>query len=66
MRGIVSTGVIIRALLVFLILFIPLSAQQNSTGNEPRHHRYKLLDLGTLGGPNSACRVRDARLDLFL
>jgi probable HAF family extracellular repeat protein len=30
-----------------------LTAQQIPSGAGPQHHRYKLIDLGTLGGPNS-------------
>lgn len=30
-----------------------LTAQQIRPGGGPQHHKYKLIDLGTLGGPNS-------------
>ena len=41
---------------LFAALAMPLgtAAQNNSTQNpKPKHHTYKLIDLGTLGGPNS-------------
>jgi len=54
-----KTGTCIFALALFAALAIPsqLSAQQP---------RYKLVDVGTLGGPNSYqpcfCRVREAEM----
>ena len=40
------------ALLVFAI--VPLAAQNDpSQSHNPKHHQYKLIDLGTLGGPQS-------------
>jgi probable HAF family extracellular repeat protein len=41
------------ALLVALGMSVALYAQDKSTGNGKSHHQYKLVDLGTLGGPTS-------------
>ena len=47
-----KTPLLIAALTLFAVLVLPLdlAAQARS---QPKHHRYKLLDLGTLGGPAS-------------
>ena len=45
-----------RILAAAILLFVSgylLSAQQVSLGSKPKHPRYKLVDLGTLGGANS-------------
>src|SRR5271165_4343672 len=39
-------------LLAALATTLPLSAQDNPN-RQPRHHQYKLYDVGTFGGPNS-------------
>jgi probable HAF family extracellular repeat protein len=38
---------------VVAMLATPLSAQDNKQQSEPKHHHYKLIDLGTFGGPQS-------------
>src|SRR5437868_3925821 len=45
-----------RILAAAILLFVSgnlLSAQPVSLGSKPKHPRYKLVDLGTLGGANS-------------
>ena len=42
------------SLIAALAMPIGMDAQENSTQNQKtKHHTYKLIDLGTLGGPNS-------------
>jgi probable HAF family extracellular repeat protein len=42
------------SLFVALAMPIGMAAQDNpSQTNKPKHHTYKLIDLGTFGGPNS-------------
>ena len=42
------------SLFAALAMPIGMAAQENSTQNQkPKHHTYKLIDLGTFGGPNS-------------
>ena len=41
------------ALLGVLVTTLPSAAQQLPQQSEKNHHRYQLVDLGTLGGPNS-------------
>jgi probable HAF family extracellular repeat protein len=53
MGGRIVSRAITLALLVALIWSIPVRAQKNPPGEEPLHHRYKLVDLGTFGGPTS-------------
>ena len=45
------------AMTLFAALAIPvgLTAQDNAAKtNKPMHHHYQLIDMGTLGGPNSS------------
>lgn len=43
------------SLLATLAIPVYLAAQDTATQNHaPKHHHYKLIDLGTLGGPNSS------------
>jgi probable HAF family extracellular repeat protein len=53
MRGRIVSSVITIELFITLIWSIPVRAQK-ANGNEPHHHPYKLVDLGTLGGPVSS------------
>ena len=42
------------SLFAALAMPIGMAAQENSTQNQkPKHHTYKLIDLGTFGGPSS-------------
>jgi probable HAF family extracellular repeat protein len=55
MQGrIVSAAAITFALVVTLIWSIAVRAQKKATGEEPHRHRYRLVDLGTFGGPTSS------------
>ena len=51
-----SLGTILRTLAVVAALAIPVgAAAQDSPSHAPKlkHHTYKLVDIGTLGGPHS-------------
>jgi hypothetical protein len=41
------------ALLAMLSPPLQLDAQDNQNNKHRKHHRYKFIDIGTLGGPNS-------------
>ena len=48
------TSVVVLSLFAALAMPVGIAAQDNpSQDHKPKHHRYKLIDLGTLGGPNS-------------
>lgn len=54
MRGrIASTVAITFPLMVTLIWSIAVTGQEKAAGNEQHRHRYRLVDLGTFGGPTS-------------
>src|ERR1700751_1042865 len=38
---------------LFATLAIPVGLSGQKQNDEPKHHHYKLIDLGTFGGPNS-------------
>ncbi len=40
-------------LLAALAMPVGMAAQDNSSPNHHRHHTYRLIDLGTFGGPTS-------------
>ena len=46
-------GTIVIALLALPMFLLQLAAQQNT----PRHRKYKLIEIGTFGGPNSVYNV---------
>jgi probable HAF family extracellular repeat protein len=48
------TLICITAMTLFAAPAIPLRlAAQDGQNQQPKHHHYKLIDVGTLGGPNS-------------
>jgi probable HAF family extracellular repeat protein len=50
-----NSAVYLILLLVILVMPFGVAAQDNEIQNhKPRHHTYKLIDVGTLGGPNSS------------
>ena len=50
-----NLAVYLILLLVILVMPFGVAAQDNEIQNhKPRHHTYKLIDVGTLGGPNSS------------
>jgi probable HAF family extracellular repeat protein len=49
-----SKTLCIIAMTLFAALAIPIHlAAQNNQESKPKHHHYKLIDMGTLGGPQS-------------
>jgi probable HAF family extracellular repeat protein len=49
-----SLSMYIAAVTLFAALAVPLQlAAQESHDQKPKHHRYKLIDMGTFGGPMS-------------
>ena len=48
-RKLISVAI---TLLAALAITIQLTAQ-DSPGHKPKHHQYKVYDVGTFGGPNS-------------
>ena len=49
-----TTISLLRRVSIFLYaLAVPVSLAAQDDLNKPSHHHYKLIDLGTLGGPNS-------------
>jgi probable HAF family extracellular repeat protein len=54
------TLVCIAAMTLFAPLAIPVQlAAQDNEGHHRTHHHYKLIDMGTFGGPNSSVREPD-------
>src|SRR5215469_4954373 len=47
------TSLLTRLLILCSALVVPLSLAAQDHANKPRHHHYKLIDLGTFGGPTS-------------
>ena len=47
------TSLLTRLLISFLALAVPISLAAQDHANKPRHHHYKLIDLGAFGGPTS-------------
>lgn len=56
MRRYLAAAITLAGLFGMLTLPLALSAQQELTAQENRSHRarYRLIDLATLGGPNSS------------
>src|SRR5215469_3262904 len=48
------TSLLTRLLILFSALAVPISLAAQDHANKPRHHHYKLIDLGTFGGPTSS------------
>jgi len=54
MRFLVRHSTVARALLAALTMSLCMAAQDNpSPDHKPKHHKYSLIDIGTLGGPAS-------------
>jgi hypothetical protein len=41
------------AMAIFALVAIPAGLSGQEQGDKPKHHHYKLIDLGTFGGPAS-------------
>jgi hypothetical protein len=70
MRTKTITWIMTFAVLAALAMPVRLAAQEQ-IGQKTKHHHYKLIDIGTLGGPNSECScplrqsgARDATKDM--
>jgi probable HAF family extracellular repeat protein len=48
-----TTSPLRRASILLCALAVPMGLAAEDQANKPRHNQYKLIDLGTLGGPNS-------------
>ena len=54
MKFYLSSGFAASVLLALMAIPIHLEAQEHLSSEQPaKHHHYKLIDLGTFGGPNS-------------
>jgi probable HAF family extracellular repeat protein len=51
MKSMRSNGIVAITWLATLAVAAPLAAQDQN--NKPAHHHYKLIDMGTLGGPSA-------------
>jgi probable HAF family extracellular repeat protein len=49
------------ALLAWVVILVRLAAQENAEPST-HHHKYKLIDMGTFGGPNSLFSNPDSRV----
>jgi uncharacterized membrane protein len=49
-----------RAMVMALLVFVIVPIRMGSQPPKPQHHRYKLVDLGSLGGTNSSLNAGDA------
>jgi len=54
----VKIRAIVSVILVILSIPLTLFARNNHAGNH-RHHRYRLIDIGTFGGPQSHLHIFD-------